>query len=136
MIAGAGNETLNASGTTSPDFIAMGVASVSAVMIGGSGNDTLVAGGGAGSATMTGGGGSDTFVFFKQAAGGAKDVITDFNSNDTIYMEGYGAGSAAALLQAATAGSGGLTLTLSDGTNVTFSNLTSSSSLTGKIQYG
>ena len=33
IIAGAGNETLNAAGSSSPDFIAMGVASVSAVMI-------------------------------------------------------------------------------------------------------
>ena len=105
-------------------------------MIGGSGNDTMVAGAGPGSSTMTGGGGSNVFAFFEQAAGAAKDVVTDFNSNDTIYIEGFAkTGSAAALLQNATVGAGGVTLTLSDGTSVTFSNLTSTASLVGKIQY-
>ena len=96
----------------------------------------MVAGAGPGSATMTGGSGSDTFVFFKQAAGSAKDVINNFTAKDSVFIEGYGSGSAAALQQAATVGSGGVTLTLSDGTSVTFSNLTSVSALNGKIQYG
>jgi hypothetical protein len=85
---------------------------------------------------MTGGAGSDAFVFFKQASGGAKDVIGNFTASDSVYIEGYGAGSAAALQNAATVGSGGVTLSLSDGTTVTFSNLTSASQLNGKIQYG
>jgi Ca2+-binding RTX toxin-like protein len=136
LIAGAGNETLNGSGNSGAQFLAMGSASVSASLIAGSGADTLVAGSGPGSATMTGGSGSDTFVFFKQAAGGAKDVVNNFTPNDSVFIEGYAAGSAAALLQAATVGAGGVTLTLSDGTSVTFSNLTSPSQLSGKIQYG
>jgi hypothetical protein len=116
--------------------MAVGAVSVNAVMLGGSGNDTMVAGAGPGSTTMTGAGGSNAFVFFKQAAGGAKDMVTDFNSNDSVYIEGYGSGSASALQAAATVGTGGVTLTLSDGTSVTFSNLTSASQLNGKIQYG
>ncbi len=136
LIAGGGNETLSGAGNSGSQFLAMGSASVSASLIAGSGSDTLVAGAGPGSATMTGGSGSDTFVFFKQAAGGAKDVINNFTASDSVFIEGYGAGSAAALLQAATVGAGGVTLTLSDGTTVTFSNLTSTSALSGKIQYG
>jgi hypothetical protein len=86
---------------------------------------------------MTGGLGSNDFAFFKQAAGGAKDVVTDFNSGDAVFIEGYSPTvSAATLLQNATVGAGGVTLTLSDGTSVTFSNLTSTAALAGKIQYG
>ena len=132
LIAGGGNETLSGAGNSGSQFLAMGSASVSATLIAGSGNDTLVAGQGPGSATMTGGAGSDTFVFFKQAAGGAKDIVNNFTAKNSVFIEGYGAGSAAALLQAATVGAGGVTLTLSDGTSVTFSNLTSTSQLSGK----
>lgn len=136
LIAGGGNETLSGANSSGAEFLAIGSASVSASLIAGSGNDTLVAGQGPGSATMTGGSGSDTFVFFKQAAGGAHDVVSNFTASDSVFIEGYGAGSAAALLQAATVGAGGVTLTLSDGTSVTFSNLTSTAPLSGKIQYG
>jgi len=137
LIAGAGNETLNASGSSSSNFFAMsGTVPGSVVMLGGTGNDTMVAGVGPGSATMTGGGGTDVFVFFKQASKGT-DVITDFNSNDSVFVEGYATtGSASALQNAATVGASGVTLTLSDGTSVTFSNLTNAASLNGKIQYG
>jgi Ca2+-binding RTX toxin-like protein len=50
---------------------------------------------------MTGGGGDNAFVFFHDAVGGAADIITDFNANDAVYIEGYGSGSAAALQAAA-----------------------------------
>jgi len=79
---------------------------------------------------------SDAFVFFKQAVGGAHDVINDFTPADSVYIEGYGAGSAGALQAAATTGPGGRTLTLSDGTTITFSNLTSPTELNGRLQYG
>jgi len=139
LIAASGNETLNASTSSSANFFAVGPGTLpgSVAMIGGSGNDTMVAGAGTGSVTMTGGLGSNDFAFFKQAAGGAKDVVTDFNSSDAVFIEGYSPTvSAATLLQNATVGAGGVTLTLSDGTSVTFSNLTSTAALAGKIQYG
>ena len=105
-------------------------------MIGGSGSDTLVAGNALGSATMTGGAGADAFVFFKQAAGGANDLITDFSAQDSVYILGYDAGGSASQLQAAaTVSSAGVVLTLNDGTKLTFSNLTSVDALNGKILY-
>jgi hypothetical protein len=134
LVAGAGNETINGSASRQPLFMIAG--SGSDVLIGGSGNDTAVNGNPGGSTTMTGGAGSNAFAFFKQGVGGAKDVITDFTAADTVYIEGYASmGSASALLNAATVGAGGVTLNLSDGTTIRFSNLTSTSPLNGKIQY-
>ena len=129
VVAGGGNETLNASGSTGANWLSVNATVTTpgstVMMTAGSGNDTLIAGSAAGSTNMTGGSGADAFVFFKQAVGGAHDIITDFSQADSVYIEGYAAsGSAAALQQAATVGAGGLTLTLSDGTSVTFSNLT------------
>ena len=139
VVAGAGNETLNASGSSSSNWLSVATTvstESTVVMVGGSGSDTLVAGSAPGSEIMTGGGGADAFVFFKQVAGGASDIITDFNANDAVYIEGYGPGSASALQAASTVTAAGLTLTLSDGTTITFSNLTDRSALNGKIQYG
>ena len=139
LVAGDGNETLNASGSSSSNWLSVSTAvasRASVAMIGGSGNDTLVGGSAPGSSIMTGGAGANAFVFFKQLAGGANDIITDFNANDGVFIEGYGPGSAAALQSAASVGAGGLTLTLSDNTTITFSNLTNAQSLDGKIQYG
>jgi Ca2+-binding RTX toxin-like protein len=137
-VGGSGSETLNASNSTGAVWLSVNssVTSSSATMIAGSGNDTLIAGVAGGSTTMTGGSGADAFVFFKQAAGGAHDVINNFTASDSVYIEGYGPGSAGLLQATSSVGAGGLTLTLSDGTSVTFSNLTSASSLNGKIQYG
>jgi hypothetical protein len=141
VVAGGGNETLNAAGSAGPIWLSVGAnvttPGSTVVMNAGSGNDTLIAGSGAGSFNMTGGSGADAFVFFKQAAGGAHDIINNFTQADSVFIEGYStANSAVSLQQAATVGAGGLTLTLSDGTAVTFSNLTSASQLNGKIQYG
>jgi len=143
LIAASGNETLNASTSSSSNFFAVGPGTLpgSVVMTGGSGNDTMIAGAGTGSVTMTGGAGSNAFAFFAQSTvgGPAKDVVTDFNSLDSVFIEGYSStGSAAALLQNATLGAGGVgvTLTLSDGSTVTFSNLTSASALSGHLKYG
>ena len=138
LVAGAGNETLNASGATGANWMSMGnSAGANATrMIGGSGADTLIAGAALGSATMTGGAGADAFVFFKQAAGGANDLITDFSAQDSVYILGYDAGGSASQLQAAaTVSSAGVVLTLNDGTKLTFSNLTSVDALNGKILY-
>jgi hypothetical protein len=139
VVAGSGNETLNAAGSSSPDWlsVATGVSSAATVvMVGGSGADTLVGGSAAGSTVMTGGGGDNAFVFFKQAAGGAHDIITDFSANDSVYIEGYAAGTASGLQAASTVTASGLMLSLSDGTTITFSNVTDQSSLNGRIRYG
>ncbi len=109
------------------------------MLVAGSGNDTLIAGGALGSTTMTGElpVAQMRFVFPKQAVGEAADAINNFGPADSIYIEGYAAsGSAATLLEAATVGPAGLTLTLSDSTTITFSNLTDRTVLDGKIQYG
>ena len=140
VVAAGGNETLNASGSAGPVWLSVSTAvttpGATVTMNAGSGNDTLIAGSAAGSTIMNGGSGADAFVFFKQAVGGAHDIINNFTQSDSVYIEGYGAGSAAALQQGATTGAGGLTLTLNDGTTVTFSNLTDQTQLNGKIQYG
>ena len=140
VVAGGGNETLNASASTGANWLSVNTSVTTpgstVVMTAGSGNDTLIAGSAAGSTNMTGGAGADAFVFFKQAVGGAHDIITDFSQADGVFILGYGAGSAAALQQNATVGAGGLTLTLNDGTTVTFSNLTDQAQLNGKILYG
>jgi Ca2+-binding RTX toxin-like protein len=137
-VAGEGSETLNASGSAASDWLSVNttVTSSATTMIAGSGNDTLIAGLAAGSTTMTGGSGSDAFVFFKQAVGGAHDVINDFTASDSVFIEGYGPGSASALQNASSVSANGLTLTLSDGTTVTFSNLTGQHALDGHVQYG
>jgi hypothetical protein len=128
MIAGSGNETLNASGAGG------------AVTFGGSG------GGGAeslvgsqqgdvffvdnGSDTMTGNGGNDTFSFIQSNTDGGKDFITDFNSNDALFLTGYDS-----TASAFSTSSSGLTLTLSDHTSITFTNLTDQSQLNGHYMY-
>ena len=140
----AGNETLNGSGSTSNNsYYGSSVAGSTTQLIGGSGNDVFFSG--AGAETMTGGGGNDVFAFFHQTtalnAGGAQVTINDFNTADTIFMVGYDSTQSASTLFAhatgpAISGSGtGLTLTLSDNTTVTFTNLTSVTTLYGKIGY-
>jgi Ca2+-binding RTX toxin-like protein len=139
LVAGDGNETLNASASSSSNWLSVSTtvsSAASVAMLGGSGNDTLISGSAPVSTIMTGGNGADAFVFFKQLAGAAQDIVTDFNADDAVFIEGYGAGSAAALQNAAIVGAGGLTLTLSDNTTITFTNLTNAQSLDGRIQYG
>jgi len=136
LLAATGNETLNAAGSSGSNlFVAhSGSATGATQMIGGSGNDTMLAGAGTGSVTMTGGAGSDVFVFFKNSV--ATDVVKDFTAGDSIFIEGYATtGSAAQLQSNATVSGAGVTLGLSDGTTVTFSNLTSASQLNGAIKY-
>ncbi len=138
----AGNETLTGAGsTTNNAFYGSSISGASAVLTGGSGINTFYAG--ANAETMTGGGNNETFVFFKSTTflGPANITITDFNSSDTIFMVGYDSTSSASGVLAGATGpaitsSGtGLTLTLSDKTTITFTNLTSEAPLFGKIGY-
>ncbi|MGC8476367.1 MAG: beta strand repeat-containing protein [Acetobacteraceae bacterium] len=130
-----GNETLNASGSSSGNLIAAGNVLFGSLsggadsLVGGSGNDTFF--GGNANATMTGGAGNNVFAFFKFLGTGT-DLITDFNSNDTVFASGYG-GSAATLIQNAVTSNGSTSITLSDGTKITFAGMSSSSALTGHL---
>ncbi len=139
-----GNETLSGAGSTTNNlYYGSSVAGSTTNLIGGSGSNTFFAG--SNTETMTGGGNNEVFAILRQAtsvnAGGAHVTITDFNSTDTIFMVGYDSTQSASTLLAhatgpAISGSGpGLTLTLSDNTTVTFTNLTSVSPLFGKIGY-
>lgn len=136
LAAGAGNETLNASGSSGRNiFFGSSDKSGTLRVAGGTGEDTILAG--AGSVTMTGGsGGGDWFVLTKSATAGAHNYITDFFGTDVAFMTGYGGGqTAAGLLSAAKVDSSGVTLTLNDNTQLTFTNLTSASQLTNHILY-
>ena len=102
-------------------------------MIAGSGNDTMISGT---AATMTGGAGADVFAFFREATGGAADVVNNFSSSDSVYIFGFDSTQSASSLQAdAIVSPAGVTLTLSDSTTITFSNMTSAAQLNGKILY-
>ena len=73
---------------------------------------------------MTGGAGSDLFSFANGSAGGS-DLITDFSaSTDKVTLQGYGSGAVTAALNSAAFSGGSETLTLSDGTKVTFAGVT------------
>ena len=131
----SGNETLNASGSSSGNLLAAGNllfgtnSGGADSLVGGAGNDTFF--GGNAAATMTGGAGDNVFAFFKFLGTGT-DVITDFNSNDSVLAAGYG-NQAATLIQDAVTTNGSTSITLSDGTKITFSGMSSSSALTGHL---
>jgi Ca2+-binding RTX toxin-like protein len=120
LVAGAGNETLNA-GLSNSNNTLSGAGTGADSLAGGSGNDVFWAG--AGPDTLTGGGGSDAFNFVHGSAGGT-DVITDFSSNDVVNLIGYGANAAAQAIANATVSGGSTTIQLSDSTKITFLNVT------------
>lgn len=148
VFGGTGTLNLLASGSGGTIAGGSGAATVHAtsgeVMFGGSGSLDFVGSGGvstvvagAGAATMTGGAGGGEFVFFKAATTGLHDTITDFGGTDSLFLLGYDSTkSASALQNSATVGPSGVTLTLSDRTQITFSNLSNAHQLDGKILYG
>jgi len=142
--AGYGNETLNASGSTTNDFYGAGANSVGAgstvfgndSIVGGSGDDTFTAGGG--SDTFTSGAGDNQFVFFASQTDGQHDYITNWTSNDSLFLLNYSnADSANTLMANSTSDGGSLTITLSDSTQITFTNVAAgdTSAFNGKILY-
>jgi len=134
--AATGNATLNAGGSTGNVRAWLpGSGTGADSIVSGSGNDTLTLGSGAD--TLNSGSGTDVFYILKAQTAGAQDFITNASiTNDTFNFIGYGSSSSAAqLIASATTGSSGVTLTLSDNTKVTFTNLTSASSLTGHVNY-
>lgn len=105
LLAGSGNETLNAAGSANDVFWA---------------NNQSVGG----AATLTGGSGSNTYNFVSVHAGGSY-MITDFSSKDAVNLINYGASAdSSALSHVATVG-GSAVITLSDNTQITFHDVTS-----------
>ncbi|HEY1933906.1 MAG TPA: calcium-binding protein [Acetobacteraceae bacterium] len=134
-VAGDGNETLNAGGSSGANTLVGGLNPGSAEsIVGGSGNDVIFAG--AGSDTLAGGGGANVFSFVASLTHGAADVIADFNANDVVFLNGYGTGDAATALGAAVSSGGNTTITLSDNTRITFLGIDSVGALRGHVFSG
>jgi Ca2+-binding RTX toxin-like protein len=136
FVAGAGHEVFDASLSATGNFFGGSAsAHASSDLLGGSGADTLAAG--AGSAVMTGGPGGDAFVFFNAATSGASDVITDFAPDDRLYLLGYNPSiNASDVVNAAQVDARGVTLRLSDATEITFADMANASPLFGRVLYG
>jgi Ca2+-binding RTX toxin-like protein len=121
LVAGAGNETLNAAGASYG--VQMGIGPGSVTMTGSTGDDIFY--GGSGAATITGNGGSDTYIFGDIAGHmGGNVTITDWSSSDLFETSGLGATAAQDALNAATVSGGNTVLTLPDGSTITFLNTT------------
>jgi len=145
--AGAGAETVQATHGShvvifagSSQLTYVGGSAASATIVGSKGqeelcgNATLFGGGESGhnrfvaahgAATMTAGSNSDTFVFSKDAAGG-DDVIHHFRHGiDKLDLQGYGGKAVADAIQSQTHPTASSSnLTLSDGTKISFSDVT------------
>jgi len=118
--AAAGNETLFGGFASGNDTFYGGAGSDQITT--GFGNNTVVAG--AGAATVAAVGTNNVFDFIHGQAGGSELVqfLTDA-SQVHIALTGYGANEAANAVAGQTVGSGGVTITLSDNTTVTFQNV-------------
>ncbi len=120
--AGVGNETLSAAASSGADTLTAG--SGKTLMVGSIGADTFM--GGAGQATVQAGFGADVYAFMKGHAGGSELVTGIFDpSGIKIALVGYGAGEADHALANATVKHGSITIGLTDGTKVTFQDVTS-----------
>ena len=119
LLAGSGPETLNGGGST--QSLEMAGSSGNALMIDGSGDDTVFAG--SGNNTIVGGSGHDLFAFVNGGSGGS-DVIQNLSSSDFVVLLGYGGASAIANAVASQQVlSGGVQVTLSDSTKITFTGI-------------
>ena len=117
----AGDETLNAAGSTTNDSLFAAQGNVS--LVAGSGNDLLSAGDATGGDTMVGGSGADLMLFTHGTFTGTA-VVINFSSADTIFLSGYnaaaGGNQANMALADATQAGGDTTIALADGTHITF----------------
>lgn len=119
IYGGVGAETLNASASTGNNFLWAGRGND--LVLGGSGNDTLTSG--AGSATLSGGAGKDTFEI---VAGNHSHVtIADYSwlDGDVVNLSNYGSGEASYALDHSQLTGKGMVVSLSDGTKLTFNNV-------------
>lgn len=114
LVGGSGAATLYGGGAGDTLYAGTG----NNALVAGNGPETLVAG--SGNDTMAGGSGPDLFSFYNGQTGGA-DVVNNFNtSEDSITVQSYSAD----VLSTASISNGSETLTLSDGTTVTFNGVT------------
>jgi Ca2+-binding RTX toxin-like protein len=127
---GAGlGETLNAGASSTNNFL--NAFSGSDSVVGGSGDDTLVGGvTDTGATTMTGGAGNNLF-FFRNGDINGTDIVTDLtaSSGNQVVLANYDSmfggapnSAAQAALAGATTVGGNTTITLADGTKITFDN--------------
>jgi hypothetical protein len=124
--AGAGNETLNASGSTgNGTYFASPTSGSNDVIFGGSGTNIFVAG--AGSNIFIAGSGTNVFDFLASNTAGNADFISNLTAADTVNLIGYNP----AQTKVSTSG-GSTTLTLSDKTQISFIDV---ASLPASIHY-
>lgn len=124
LIAGSGAETL--SGIASSGNTTLIGGSGHDLLIGGTGKDTFRAG--SGQETIQAGYGKNLFEFVKQAGeSDSKTLVTGiFDPKDIkIDLDGYGPHEVAYALSHQTAHNGSVTVSLTDGTKVTFQDVTS-----------
>ena len=127
LVASTGNETLSGGASTGNNIFFTGTGSD--VLGGGSGNDLFVVGA-SGSSTIDGGAGADIINFTNRPTGSTANVlINGFRpaEGDRIQLVGYGSGQVAAIVGTAPT-NGGTSVTLTDGTKITFAGVTNLSS--------
>jgi Ca2+-binding RTX toxin-like protein len=122
LIGGSGHEVLSGAFSSGNDLLVAGPGNNS--LVGGSGADTFV--GGSGSDTVFASSASkDVFEFVKGQAGGSELVQNVFDSASVhIKLSGYSSTEAANALAGQTTNGSSVTLSLSDGTKITFDNIT------------
>jgi Ca2+-binding RTX toxin-like protein len=122
LVAGSGNETLSAAFSTGNDTLRAG--SGKDLLVGGLGSDTFV--GGSGHATVQAGFGGGVFAFINHAAGGTELVQGIFDpASIRIDLDGYGHDAVEQALKSQTVQNGSVTIGLTDGTKITFQDVTS-----------
>jgi Ca2+-binding RTX toxin-like protein len=122
LIAGSGNETLSAAFGTGADTLQAG--SGNDLLVGGTGSDTFV--GGSGHATVQAGSGNQLFEFINHQAGGTELVQGIFDpSSIKIDLEGYSSNAVSEALATQRVTNGSVTIGLTDGTKITFQDVTS-----------
>jgi Ca2+-binding RTX toxin-like protein len=119
--AGSGNETLSAALSTGQDTLTAG--SGKDLLITGFGSNTVV--GGSGKATVNAAAGNNVFEFIKNQAGGTELVTGMLDpSAIRIALVGYGGGEVNHALSSASVKHGSITIGLTDGTKITFQDVT------------
>jgi hypothetical protein len=133
FVAGVGNDTLNASGSSTDNtyWAAIGTPAGNS-LTGGSGDNTFAAG--TGPDTFSGGAADNAYVFISSILGSSAqtDVISNFLTGTSSLVLSGGVST----VSASTGGSGAgafTTLTLSDNTQITFLGVSSTSQLTGHV---